>query len=80
MKQRGMRFDYAWRQALDAIVWPWNNESRSDWKAVIKSQRELWRSCYEDSGEPIDVDRLLNTLVYEHDYDDDPDQEHYAAA
>lgn len=63
MKPRGISFDHAWRVSFQRVQWPHDKQSRHEWKDALSQTRNVWEDCYEDQGNPIDVERLIEYLA-----------------
>lgn len=64
-KREGWPFELAWDRAWRTIRWPDKRETRDEWKDVVRSGREIWKSCYQDEGAPVDVSMLIDAISRE---------------
>lgn len=70
MKAQGLRFDYAWKIALQRVAWPHDKQSRHEWKDAIADTRDEWYRAYHDIGHPIDVTKIVTIINHELDASD----------
>ena len=61
-KSLGTPFEPAWDLAFGKLRWPDDKHRRKEWINALTETRQVWRDCYLDTGQPIEMDILVTAI------------------
>lgn len=52
LRDQGLSFDFAWKRALERVLWPEEKITRDEWKTVLDRGKVDWEQAYYREGDP----------------------------
>lgn len=65
-RRRGLRFQLAWKRALEKMKWPEEKGARDEWKRTLQEGKPIWEAAYTGQGEmPRGLSQLTTFFAVE---------------